>query len=53
MTRSARKLVEPPTLKKRTGSARAVGVWNRQSGDRIKGCEGACIHASSLTGVGG
>jgi hypothetical protein len=23
----------------------AVGVWDRESGDRIKGCDGACLHA--------
>jgi len=22
-------------------------VWNRESGDRIKGCDGACVHAES------
>ena len=30
---------------KTDGSARAVGVWDRKSGDRIKGCDGTCIHA--------
>ncbi len=29
-------------------------VWNCESGDRIKGCDGTCVHATnSLAGVGG
>jgi hypothetical protein len=29
-----------------------AGVWDRESGDRIKGCDGACIHAvGSLAGA--
>jgi hypothetical protein len=32
----------------------AVGVWNCESSDRIKGCDGACIHAVGfLAGAGG
>ena len=34
---SARQLVEPPNPKKPTDLRGAVGVWNRESGDRIKG----------------
>jgi hypothetical protein len=31
-----------------------AGVWDRESGDRIKGCDGACIHAvGSLAGAMG
>src|SRR5215471_11476986 len=38
-----------------TYSARGtVGVWNCESGDYIKGCDGTCIHAvSSLAGADG
>jgi len=38
-----------------TYSARGtVGVWNCESGDYIKGCDGACIHAiGSLAGADG
>jgi len=43
-----------PDLKKPTALRGAVGVWDRESGDRIKGCDGACLHAvSSLAGAGG
>jgi hypothetical protein len=32
----------------------AVGVWNRESGDRIRGCDGARVRAAdSLARVGG
>ena len=35
-------------------SARSVGVWNCESSDRIKGCDGARVHAVSfLAGAGG
>jgi len=45
---------EQPDLKKPTALRGAVGVWNRESGDRIKGCDGACVHAeSSLARAGG
>jgi hypothetical protein len=45
---------EQPDLKKPTALRGEVGVWDRESGDRIKGCDGACIHAEgSLAGVGG
>ncbi len=31
-----------------------AGVWDRESGDRIKGCDGTWIHAvGSLAGAGG
>jgi len=31
-----------------------LGFGTRESGDRIKGCDGACIHAvGSLAGAGG
>jgi hypothetical protein len=31
-----------------------VGVWDRESGDRIEGCDGACVHAEgSLAGADG
>jgi hypothetical protein len=31
-----------------------VGVWNCESSDYIKGCDGACIHAVGfLAGAGG
>jgi hypothetical protein len=36
---------EQPDLKKPTALRGAVGVWDRESGDRIKGCDGACVHA--------
>lgn len=45
MIRSMRQLVEPPNPKKPTALRGAAGVWNRQSGNRIKGCDGARIHA--------
>jgi hypothetical protein len=45
---------EQPDLKKPTALREAVGVWDRESGDRIKGCDGTCIHAvGSLAGAGG
>jgi hypothetical protein len=45
---------EQPDLKKPTALRGEVGVWDRESGDRIKGCDGACIHAEgSLAGAGG
>jgi len=51
---SAGQLEEQPDLKKPTALRGAVGVWNRESGDRIKGCDGACLHAvGSLAGVSG
>jgi len=31
---------EQPDLKKPTALRGAVGVWDRESGDRIKGCDG-------------
>jgi len=43
-----------PNPKKPAALRGAAGVWNRESGDRIKGCDGARIHATgSLAGVGG
>jgi len=52
--RSAGQPEEQPDLKKPTSLRGAVGVWNRESGDRIKGCDGACLHAvGSLAGAGG
>ena len=52
--RSARRLVEPPNPKKPTDLRGAAGVWNRKSGDRIRGCDGTRIHATnSLARVGG
>ena len=54
MVGSAGQPEEQPDLKKPTALRGAVGVWNRESGDRIKGCDGACLHAvSSLAGAGG
>ena len=52
---SAKALSTPTvTLKKPTNSARSSWVWNRENGDRIKGCDGACVHAvGSLAGAGG
>jgi hypothetical protein len=45
---------EQPYLKKPTALRGAVGVWDRESGGRIKGCDGACFHAVvSLAGVDG
>jgi hypothetical protein len=35
---------EQPDLKKPTALRGAVGVWDRESGDRIEGCDGACLH---------
>jgi len=37
--------VEQPDLKKPTILRGVVGVWNCESGDRIKGRDGACFHA--------
>ena len=54
MIRSAGQPEEQPDLKKPTALRGVVGVWDRESGDRIKGCDGACIHAvGSLAGAGG
>ena len=39
--RLARQLSEPPNPKKPAASRGAAGVWNRKSGDRIRGCDGA------------
>jgi len=33
---------EQPDLKKPTTLRGAVGVWDHESGDRIKGCDGTC-----------
>jgi hypothetical protein len=33
---------EQPDLKKPTVLRGTVGVWDRESGDRIEGCDGAC-----------
>jgi hypothetical protein len=42
------------TRKNRLVLRGAVGVWICESSDRIKGCDGACIHAvSSLAGADG
>src|SRR5690348_12414644 len=42
------------TRKNRLTLRGAVGVWNCESSDRIKGCDGACIHAVGfLAGAGG
>ena|SRR5437868_11083802 len=35
----------PPNLKKPTTLRGVVGVWNRESGDYIRGRVGACFHA--------
>jgi len=52
--RSTRRLVEPPNPKKPTALRGAAGVWNRKSGNRIRGCDGTRIHATnSLARVGG
>jgi len=52
VTRSKRQLIEPPNPKKLTALRGAAGVWNRKSGDHIKGCDGARIHAAdSLAGA--
>ena len=54
MTRSVGQLVEPPNPKKPTALRGAAGVWDRESGDHIKGCYGAWIYAiRSLAGAGG
>jgi len=37
-----------PNPKKPTVLREAAGVWNRESGDRIRGCNGACIHVVEL-----
>ena len=48
-----RQLVEPPNPKKPTALRGAAGVWNRQSGNRIRGCDGTRIRAAdSLARVG-
>ena len=42
------------TRKNRLTLRGAVGVWNCESSDYIKGCDGTCIHAiGSLAGAGG
>jgi len=42
------------TRKNRLHCEVSAGVWNRESGDRIGGCDGACVHAAdSLAGVSG
>ena len=54
MISSAGQPEEQPDLKKPTALRGVVGVWDRESGDRIKGCDGACVHAEgSLAGAGG
>ena len=54
MISSAGQPEEQPDLKKPTAPREAVGVWDRESGDRIKGCDGTCLHAvSSLAGAHG
>src|SRR6266481_9115953 len=35
----------PPNLKKPTTLRGVVGVWNCESSDYIRGCDGACVHA--------
>jgi len=45
---------EPSNLKKPTALRGVAGVWDRESGDYIKGRGGACYHAvGSLAGAGG
>ena len=54
MISSAGQPEEQPDLKKPTALRGAVGVWDRESGDCIKGCDGACLHAiNSLAGADG
>ena len=54
MISSAGRPDEQPDPKKPTVLRGAVGVWNCESSDRIKGCDGACIHAvGSLAGADG
>src|SRR5215813_9096624 len=49
-----KRFVGHPDPKKPTILRGRVGVRNCESSDRIKGCDGTCIHAvSSLAGVGG
>ena len=48
MISSAGQPEEQPDLKKPTALRGVVGVWDRESGDRIKGCDGACIHAGGF-----
>ena len=48
MISSAGRPEEQPDLKKPTALRGAVGVWDRESGDRIKGRDGACLHATEL-----
>jgi hypothetical protein len=51
--RSAGRPVGPPNLKKPTALRGGVGVWDCESGDRIKGCDGACLLAIGFfAGVG-
>ena len=40
---------EQPDPKKPTALREAVGVWNCESGDRIKGCDGTCIPLLALS----
>ena len=45
---------EQPDPEKITVSASSSWVWNCESGDRIKKCDGACIHpVDSVAEVGG
>jgi hypothetical protein len=42
------------TRKNRRRCEMSAEVWNCESGDRIQGCCGTCVHAgNSLAGVGG
>jgi len=43
-----RQLGARPDLKKPTALRGAVGVWDCESSDRIKGCDGTCIHVVAL-----
>jgi hypothetical protein len=53
-TRLAGQPVAHPNPKKPTSLRGAAGVWNRESGDRTRDCDGARIHVvDSLTGVSG
>ncbi len=50
----ARQLVEQPDPKKPMALRGAIGVWNCESSDRIRGCDGARLHVvRSLAGAGG
>ena len=43
-----------PDLKKPTALRGVAGVWDCESSDHIRGCDGACFHAvGSLAGAGG